>query len=98
MLVHCQPPGHDGSTEVAEALSKDLKRKRYPVFAAMMEGMDVENGRVILDDAGIPTTQSGACRTFLRGIVRISRNLRLLQEIPSRFLRDVAQKRIRRKN
>ena len=91
MLVIVNPQAMTDPTEVAEALSKDLKRKRYPVFTAMMGGMDVEKGRAILNDAGIPTyaTPERAVRSFAV-LCDYARNLKLLQEIPSRFLRDVA--------
>ena len=90
MLVIVNPQAMTDPTEVAEALSKDLKRKRYPVFTAMMGGMDVEKGRAILNDAGIPTyaTPERAVRSFAV-LCDYARNLKLLQEIPSRFLRDV---------
>ena len=90
MLVIVNPQAMTDPTEVAEALSRDLKRKRYPVFTAMMGGMDVEMGRIILNDAGIPTygTPERAVRSFAV-LCDYARNLKLLQEIPSRFLRDV---------
>ena len=90
MLVIVNPQAMTDPTEVAEALSKDLKRKRYPVFTAMMGGLDVEMGRTILNDAGIPTydTPERAVRSFAV-LCDYARNLKLLQEIPSRFLRDV---------
>ena len=90
MLVIVNPQAMTDPTEVAEALSKDLRRKRYPVFTAMMGGMDVEKGRAILNDAGIPTydTPERAIRSFAV-LCDYARNLKLLQEIPSRVFRDV---------
>ena len=85
MLVIVNAQAMTDPTEVAETLSKDLKGKPYPVFAAMMGGLDVEKGRTILNDAGIPTygTPERAVRSFAV-LYDYARNLELLQEIPSR--------------
>ncbi len=90
MLVIVNAQAMTDPTRVAEALSKDLKGKPYPVFTAMMGGMDVEKGRTILNTAGIPTyaTPERAIRSFAV-LLDYARNLHLLQEIPSRFLGDV---------
>ena len=91
MLVIVNAQAMTDPTEVAETLSKDLKGKPYPVFAAMMGGLDVEKGRNILNDAGIPTygTPERAVRSF-EVLYDYARNLELLQEIPSRY-GDVAK-------
>ena len=85
MLVIVNAQAMTDPTEVAETLSKDLRGKPYPVFAAMMGGLDVEKGRTILNDTGIPTydTPERAIRSFAV-LCNYARNLELLQEIPSR--------------
>ncbi|EFK08568.1 conserved domain protein [delta proteobacterium NaphS2] len=85
MLVIVNAQAMTDPTEVAETLSKDLKGKPYPVFAAMMGGLDVEAGRTILNKTGIPTydTPERAIRSFAV-LYDYARNLELLQEIPSR--------------
>ena len=90
MLVIVNAQAMTDPTKVAETLSKDLKGKPYPVFTAMMGGLDVEKGRTILNDTGIPTyaTPERAIRSFAV-LCNYARNLELLQEIPSRSLADV---------
>lgn len=90
MLVIVNSQAMTDPTAVAETLSKDLKGKPYPVFTAMMGGMDVEEGRAILNKTGIPTydTPERAVRSFAV-LCDYARNLELLQEIPSKFLGDV---------
>ena len=68
MLVIVNSQAMTDPTAVAETLSKDLKGKPYPVFTAMMGGMDVEEGRAILNKTGIPTyaTPERAIRSFRR--------------------------------
>ena len=59
------------------------------MFTAMMGGLDVEKGRTILNNAGIPTyaTPERAIRSFAV-LLDYARNLHLLQEIPSKVLGD----------
>ncbi len=90
MLVIVNSQAMTDPTAVAETLSKDLKGKSYPVFTAMMGGMDVEEGRFILNKTGIPTydTPERAIRSFAV-LCDYARNLELLQEIPSNLPGDV---------
>jgi acetyltransferase len=71
--------------EVARAVSTAVARKTRPVFAVWMGGKDMENGRRLLDKAGIPTfdAPARAVRAFLN-LYAYDRNIRLLQEIPPR--------------
>jgi acetyltransferase len=72
--------------EVAHAVSTAVVRKTRPVFAVWMGGKDMENGRRMLDQAGIPTydTPERAVRAFFN-LYAYDRNIRLLQEIPPRL-------------
>ncbi len=78
-------------TEVAQALAPEIRAKGRPVFAVWMGGADVEDGRQILNDAGIPTfeTPEQAVDTFME-MYFYSRHLQLLQETPPRLTQDVS--------
>jgi len=72
--------------EVARAVSTAVARKTKPVFAVWMGGREMQNGRRILDEAGIPTYDAPerAVRAFLN-LYAYDRNIRILQEIPPRL-------------
>jgi len=91
MLVIVNPQAMTHPTGVAEALRVDLKRKSYPVVTAMMGGMDVEEGREILNNHGIPTydTPERAVRSFAV-LCDYACNLELIQQIPAKSIREVA--------
>ncbi len=99
MLVIVNVQAMTDPTEVAKALAEELTKKPFPVFTAMMGGKDVEEGRSILNEAGIPTyeTPERAIRSFAV-LCDYAKNLEMLQEIPSRFLRhmDVDEEKARR--
>jgi acetyltransferase len=78
-------------TSVARALAPEIGGKGRPVFAVWMGGSDVEEGRQILNDAGIPTfeTPEQAVDTFME-MYFYSRHLELLQETPPRLTQDVS--------
>ncbi len=86
ILVILTPQAMTDPTAVAERLAQTLKGKRYPVLASWMGGVDVEHGRKILNNAGIPThdTPEQAIRAFM-GMYEYSQNLEMLQEIPPRL-------------
>lgn len=90
MLVIVNPQAMTDPTDVAKALAEDLKQKPYPVITALMGGLDVEEGREVLNRKGIPTyeTPERAIRAF-SVLCEYARNLKLLQEIPSTFRREV---------
>jgi len=89
MLVIVNPQSMTDPTEVAKALGKDLKHKPYPVFTAVMGGVDVEEARQVLNNRGIPTydTPERAVRAFAV-LTNYARNLEHLQEIPSRLSKE----------
>jgi acetyltransferase len=72
--------------EVARAVCRAVARKTRPVFAVWMGGKDMETGRRLLDEAGIPTYDAPerAVRAFWN-LYAYDRNIRLLQEIPLRL-------------
>jgi acetyltransferase len=78
-------------TGVAQALAPEIRGQGRPVFAVWMGGSDVEEGRQILNDAGIPTfeTPEQAVDTFME-MYSYSRHLDLLQETPPRQTHDVS--------
>ncbi len=90
MLVIVNPQAMTEAADVAAALGKGLTGKPYPVFTALMGGLDVDKGREVLNQVGIPTyeTPERAVRSF--AVLRdYAENLKLLQEIPSRLPREV---------
>jgi len=98
LLMMLAPQGMTEPTKVAESLIGLLKRKPYPIFTSWMGGRDVEKGREIFRQAGIPAfdTPERAVRAFM-DLYQYSINLEMLQEIPSKlpkkmeFDRDKAQ-------
>ncbi len=90
VLVVLSPQAMTDPTAVAESLGQTLKKKRYPVFASWMGGVDVERGTEILNQAGIPTydTPEQAIRAFMY-MHEYSENLEMLQEIPPKQSRTL---------
>ncbi|MFO7965681.1 MAG: bifunctional acetate--CoA ligase family protein/GNAT family N-acetyltransferase [Desulfobacterales bacterium] len=86
LLVMLAPQALTDPTEVADSLSKTLVNARFPVFTSWLGQTDVEKGRQIFNDAGIPTFNSPerAIRAFV-DMVNYARNIDMLQEIPSNF-------------
>jgi acetyltransferase len=79
------------ATKVALATVELLKVKPYPpVFAVWMGGENVEQGRRILNEAGIPTyeTPERAISAF-RYMYSYARNLEMLQQIPPQLPRSL---------
>jgi len=90
MLVILNPQAMTDPAGVARAMALSLKDRPYPVFAAWMGGKKVEEGIEILNHGGIPTyeTPERAVRSFMY-LYHYSRNLEMLQEIPSRLPRGM---------
>lgn len=88
MLVMTAPQAVSDPSGIASELIEVLKNRAFPVFTAWIGGSDVEKGRAIFNQAGIPTldTPERAVRAFMN-LCRYSRNIELLQEIPSRLPR-----------
>jgi len=90
MLIIVNPQAMTDPADVAQALGRGFKERPYPVFTALMGGVDVEPGRDLLNRQGIPTydTPERALRSFMF-LNNHALNLKLLQEIPSRLPQDV---------
>jgi acetyltransferase len=91
LVIMLSPQAMTDPTGVAQALAPEIRAKGRPVFAVWMGGADVEDGRQILNDAGIPTfeTPEQAVDTFTE-MYFYSRHLQLLQETPPRLTQDVS--------
>ena len=90
VLVVLSPQAMTDPTAVAEGLAQVSIKKRYPVFATWMGGLDVERGTEILNQEGVPTydTPEQAIRAFMY-MYEYSRNLEMLQEIPPKLSRTL---------
>jgi len=89
-LLILTPQAMTDPTAVARGLTQAHKKKRFPLFASWMGGVDVEKGTEILNEAGIPTyhTPEQAIRAFMY-MYEYSRNLEILQEIPPKLPRTL---------
>ena len=81
---------HIRPEEVAEALARLVKRKRFPVFASWMGGSRMAAANDILNRANIPTyeTPERAVRAFLY-MVEYTRNQELLSQAPAKLSADL---------
>jgi len=86
VLLITAPQGLINSADTARAVADLLKGKSFPVFVSWMGGQDMEEGRKIFNDVGIPTfdTSERAVRAFM-DIYHYSQNIELLQEIPPKL-------------
>ncbi len=84
LLILLSPVAMTRPSDIAEAVIQVVKDKPFPVFTAFIGGFDVEIGRELFNQAGIPTFDSPerAIRAYMN-LNRYSRNLELLQEIPA---------------
>jgi acetyltransferase len=84
LLVILTPQAMTDPTETARQLAPFAKRTGKPLLASWMGGDEVEPGRTILNDAGIPTYNypDRAARAF-HHMWRYSENLHALYETPS---------------
>ena len=83
LIVILTPQAMTDPTSVAKALATEIRNRRKPFMAVWMGGRDVEAGRIILNEAGIPTfeTPEEAVDTFMH-MYSYTRNLELIQETP----------------
>jgi acetyltransferase len=83
LLIILTPQAMTQPTHVAKTLAGHLSGKPFPVFTSWMGGQDVEKGRAIFIQEGIPTfdTPERAVRAFMN-LYRYSKNIKMLQEIP----------------
>ncbi len=91
ILLIYTPQGNARPDEMAEKIAALAKGSQKPIIAALVGGETVEDGRRILQDAGIPCyeTPEYAVKTYL-GMYDYSRNLELLYETPGELPIDVA--------
>ncbi len=86
LLILAAPQALNDPTDVAKGLADLFKGKSYPVFTSWMGGPDMEPGRDVFNQAGIPTfdTSERAVRAFM-DLYRYSKNIELLQQIPPKL-------------
>lgn len=90
LLIMLSPVAMANPTDVATAITGLIRGKSVPVLAAWIGGFDVEGGREVLNKSGVPTfdTPERAVRAFM-DLYKYSRNIEMLQEIPSRLARKI---------
>jgi len=86
LLIMLAPHVMVDPAEVAQKVADLLKKRTCSVITSWVGGLDVEKGREIFKQAGIPTfdTPERAVRAFI-DIYHYSRNIEMLQEIPSKL-------------
>jgi acetyltransferase len=102
LLIISAPQALADTAEVAAALVDHIREKPIPIITSWVGGVDMQRGRDIFNQAGIPTfdTPERAVRAFM-DIYRFSKNIEMLQQIPSRlpkrleFDREAATRLIR---
>jgi acetyltransferase len=88
LLIMSAPQALADTAEVATALVDLIREKPIPILTSWVGGTDMQKGRDIFNQAGIPTfdTPERAVRAFM-DIYRFSKNIEMLQQIPSRLPR-----------
>ena len=102
LLIMSAPQALSDTAEVAAALVELIREKPIPIITSWVGGSNMQKGRDIFNQAGIPTfdTPERAVRAFMN-IYRFSKNIEILQQIPSRlpkrleFDRETAKSLIR---
>jgi len=86
ILILAAPQALTDTAEAAAALVDLIRDAPIPVITSWIGGAEMLKGRDIFNRAGIPTfdTPERAVRAFM-DIYRFSKNIEMLQEIPSRF-------------
>ena len=86
ILILSAPQALTDTAEAAAALVDLIQDTPIPVITSWIGGAEMQKGRDIFNRAGIPTfdTPERAVRAFI-DIYRYSKNIEMLQEIPSRF-------------
>jgi acetyltransferase len=90
LLIMSAPQALADTAEVAAALVDLIREKPIPIITSWVGGGNMQTGRDIFNQAGIPTfdTPERAVRAFM-DIYRFSKNIEMLQQIPSRFPREL---------
>ena len=86
LLVMLAPQAVTDATAVAQLIVDTFDQITIPVLTSWMGGVDVDPGREILNQAGLPTfdTPERAIRAFMN-LYRHSRGIEMLQQIPPRL-------------
>jgi len=86
LLIISAPQALSDTAEVAAALVELIREKPIPIITSWVGGGDMYKGRDIFNQAGIPTfdTPERAVRAFM-DIYRFTKNIEMLQQIPSRI-------------
>lgn len=86
ILILSAPQALTNTAEAAAALVDLIQDTPIPVITSWIGGAEMQKGRDIFNRAGIPTfdTPERAVRAFI-DIYRYSKNIEMLQEIPSQF-------------
>jgi acetyltransferase len=86
LLIMLSPVAMADPTDVATTIAGLIHGKSFPVLAAWIGGNDVEGGREVLNQSGVPTfnTPERAVRAFM-DLYKYARNIEMLQEIPPRL-------------
>ena len=86
LLIISAPQALADTAEVSAALVDLIREKSIPIITSWVGGTDMQKGRDIFNQAGIPTfdTPERAVRAFM-DIYRFSKNIEMLQQIPSRL-------------
>jgi len=90
ILILSAPQALTDTAAAAAALVDLIQDTPIPVITSWIGGAEMQNGRDIFNRAGIPTfdTPERAVRAFM-DIHRFAKNIEMLQEIPSRFPREL---------
>ena len=88
LLIMSAPQALADTAEVAAVIVDLIREKPIPIITSWVGGVDMQKGRDIFNQAGIPTfdTPERAVRAFM-DIYRFSKNIEMLQQIPSRLPR-----------
>ncbi|CAB1067573.1 Acetyl-CoA synthetase (ADP-forming) alpha and beta chains, putative [Olavius algarvensis Delta 1 endosymbiont] len=88
LLIMSAPQALTDPSETAAGLVELLRGKAIPIITCWVGGADMQTGRDLFNQAGIPTfdTPERAVRAFM-DIHRFSQNIEMLQQIPSRLPR-----------
>ncbi len=90
LLIMLTPQMMTDPEEVARSVAGVMHGRPYPVFTSWLGGAGVEEGREVLNKAGIPTFDSPerAVRAFM-DLYRYGVQLDMLQEIPPKLPRHI---------
>ena len=86
LLIMSAPQALTDTAEVAASLVDLFRNKSFPVFTSWVGGAEMQKGREIFNQAGIPAfnTPERAVRAFI-DIYQNSQNIQMLQQIPDRL-------------